>query len=70
MGDPIPPTRDEIVSRLARMGVMHVDDAFIARCVEVSAITQRTLAMLPPPPDKSVEPAHVFTPPLGTAPGT
>ena len=70
MHEPVSPTRDEIATILGRMGVKDVDDAFITRCVELNKITQRTLAMLPPPPDKAVEPAHVFTPPLGTTPGT
>lgn len=64
MPEPAAPTRTEIEAILKRMGVKGVDDAFISRCIELNAVTQKTLAMLPPPPDKAVEASHVFAPPL------
>lgn len=56
--------REEIAAILKRMGMTQVDEAFLERCVSISAATRKTLSMLPPPPDKSLEPSHVFAPPL------
>jgi hypothetical protein len=64
MSEPAKPTREEIVAILQRMGVKSVNDAFIDRCVELSANAVRQMAMLPNPPDKSLEPSHVFAPPM------
>jgi hypothetical protein len=61
MSEPTGFSRQEIAASLERMGVKDVDDVFLSRCVELSANTRRSLAMLPPPPDKGLEAAHVFT---------
>ncbi len=58
------PTRDEIELILKRMGITNVTASFVERCIEVNTRTRATAAMLPSAPDKSVEPAHVFAPPL------
>lgn len=64
MPEPVAPTRTEIEAILKRIGVKGIDDAFITRCIELTAVTQKTLATLPPAPDKALEAAHVFAPPL------
>ncbi len=64
MSEPAAVGRDEIVAILKRIGVKGFDEAFIARCIELNAITQKTLSTLPPPPDKGLEASHVFAPPF------
>ena len=66
MSEPAAPSREEIAANLKRMDVKGLDDAFITRCIELNAITQKTLASLPPPPDKGLEASHVFAPPFLT----
>lgn len=63
MPEPVPPNRTEIEAVLKRMGIKGVDDAFVARCLELTAATHTTLATLPTVQDKGLEPSHVFAPP-------
>lgn len=64
MSEPLSPTRHEIVAALARIGITGADDAFVVRCIELNAMTARTLAMIPLVQDKGLEPSHVFSPPM------
>lgn len=64
MNDPQAVTREEVVAALGRIGAASYDEAFVTRCIELNTQTRRTIAMLPPPPDKSIEPSHVFSPPM------
>lgn len=57
-------THEEMAAILKRMGIAPVDAAFLERCVAISAATRKTLSMLPAAQDKSLEPSHVFAPPL------